>query len=371
MVLGKLPSAHAATLGDLEKSIVFEQIDWTGYVKYLDSDGQWYWHNDPIKVSFRCTGFFVGTKGEIATAGHCVQSEASEAVPSIHDSIIHAFLVKLSAEKSDPQEFVESWTGRAKANNWVVSGKMFDEKLPIQRVVTVAQPNGIDGAPLKRDRIAEVVGYQTFESGDLALLDLSDLTEPTPPLNIATETPSTGDPITAIGFPGNVFDMVDATTLHASNNKGSVSSKQTRNGTPFIGIDAAVSGGMSGGPTVRETEHGEFEVIGVNSFGNVDSESANFVTDTEKLVSFLKTHNVELSFAAVPEPSWTEAAWLKWAGAVVVALIIIALVVGLIVVSRRGKKQQQWSPYQTQPTSGYGGQFPPQAPAQGPPPSSV
>jgi hypothetical protein len=59
-----------------------------------------------------------------------------------------------------------------------------------------------------------------------------------------------------------------------------VSSSQNVEGAPFTEISSAMSGGMSGGPTVDS----QGRVIGVNSFGPTgEEESFNFVTGTDSL----------------------------------------------------------------------------------------
>ncbi len=73
-------------------------------------------------------------------------------------------------------------------------------------------------------------------------------------------------------------------SLDPTNKSGKVSKKSTVEGSPVYEIDAAISEGMSGGPTVDLGG----KVIGVNSFGPVGEPQAfNFVAPADGLATML------------------------------------------------------------------------------------
>ena len=138
---------------------------------------------------------------------------------------------------------------------------------------------------------AQLIATQKFLDGDNALLRVADLTG-TPALEVAEGTPVTGDTVISIGFPGSVMSIADIERQRPSHKNGTVSSRQySKRGVPSTEIDAAVSQGMSGGPTINA----DGKVIGINSFGIAgESQPFNFVTDTSTLRDFLTANGVHL-----------------------------------------------------------------------------
>lgn len=268
------PASPSATgePGDAEKSIVYVGIEWTGYVEYPTADGGWAW-SDPIDVQSGCTGWFASEEGHIVTAGHCLDPA------EIEGAVLSEFLAENDA--ADMEDSAQSWR---------VEG--YEEGAPPDRTdVWVVQPSAVEGAVIDDPLTVQVLDFLTLEDGDLALLKANGLQEPTAPLGIATASPEIGDPLTAIGYPGSVMSVSDVTRLRASFKSGTVSSVQVSdNGVAGTEINAEVSAGMSGGPTID----GNGDVLGVNSFGIVGEEqSFNFITDGAALRSFLERQGVE------------------------------------------------------------------------------
>ena len=124
---------------------------------------------------------------------------------------------------------------------------------------------GVEGGPLSGDEpiVAEIIGFQGFDDGDNGLLKIANM-DGMPALPIAGERPEIGEEVTAIGFPGEVSAVTDVKRQSSSYKGGEVSSHGVSlNGAPITEIDASVSGGMSGGPTLNEAG----EVIGLY-YGN-------------------------------------------------------------------------------------------------------
>ena len=241
--------------GDMEKSIVYVGIDWTGYVEFPTEDGSWEW-SDAVHVHMGCTGWFASDEGHVVTAGHCVDPEG-----------VKIYILRQFLADNDASHLEQSALG------WQVTG--WETSSPDRDEVQVVQPSAVEGAVIDEPLTVQVIDYLPLADGDLALLKANGLTEATPPLTIATDPPSIGSAVTAIGYPGSVASVSDVSRLRASFKSGTVSSSQvTEHGVAGTEINADLSGGMSGGPTVDATG----QVLGVNSYTVGDGQSFNFIT---------------------------------------------------------------------------------------------
>jgi S1-C subfamily serine protease len=142
---------------------------------------------------------------------------------------------------------------------------------------------------------------------DLALIEIVEQPPtvlPPDPLVLATELPSTGTLAFALGWPasrlrgpamtgGVVCGMADGLGLPSdlgvaeNNNSQKLIQTQTAMGdsTLFVVTDAAMSGGMSGGPLVNTTGH----VVGVNALIRPDLRAlGNYAISTEEVMEFLQ-----------------------------------------------------------------------------------
>ena len=146
----------------------------------------------------------------------------------------------------------------------------------------------------------QLVDYRPFEQGDVALLK-ADVTG-TVPLPVTASDPTSGTAVTSVGFPGSVQSVVDASRVRASFKTGSVSSQQISDqGVPRTEINADLSGGMSGGPTVDALGN----VVGVNSSKINGDQAFNFITDASDLHQWLTARGVTLAPLNVPAPEPT------------------------------------------------------------------
>jgi hypothetical protein len=280
------PASSAAPVSDTEKSIVLVGITWTGYVYYPTDAAftQWKWSDQTTASSF-CTGWFASTTGHIVTAGHCVDPQGGR------EAIIQNFLTANNATK-----FLD-----VAILNWRVAGD--SSGAPPVRSVQVVQPDGVKDTVIDEPLRAEVVNLKPFDQGDVALLRVAELSDPTVPLAIATTKPEIGSNLTAIGFPSSVVKVTDGRRIRPSFKTGTVSSHQVNNnGISGTEINAELGSGMSGGPTVND----QGQVIGVNSYKAIGNAEANFnfITDTENLRSFLQANNVAFN-AVSAQPAAT------------------------------------------------------------------
>jgi V8-like Glu-specific endopeptidase len=308
----------------LEKSIVYIDSVFAGTVKVPFKSGT---QSYTASVEAGCTGWFASSQAHIVTAAHCVDK----------DETIEAAILKKVLDGLN----LSSYLNQGTSEGWASVDSV---------TVRAYQPQGVTGAmPSLQSTglIAQIVDQETFDSGDLALLKIANV-DGTPALAVAANSPAVGDKITSIGFPGAVTDVSDASRQRASFKGGTVSSRQvTTAGVPITEIDAAVTHGMSGGPTVD----GNGAVVGVNSFRTRgESQAFNFVTDTQSLTAFLNRNGVtqpKTAPSAAPAPAPAPAPAANPFGDLTLILLIAGIVLLLlaggavawvVTVSRRKKR---------------------------------
>jgi len=126
------------------------------------------------------------------------------------------------------------------------------------------------------------VDFRSLSKGDVALLKVEKHNLPSSELATDADV-SIGTPILTVGFPLST-ERVTGPSLDPTNKSGKVSKKSSMEGSPVYEIDAAVSEGMSGGPTIDLGG----KVIGVSSFGPVGEPQAfNFVAPADSLATML------------------------------------------------------------------------------------
>ncbi|MCX5041915.1 serine protease [Aldersonia sp. NBC_00410] len=311
------------TVNDSVKSSVVQiYAEWTGYLQVPptadDPQGMWL---GPTTVNSSCSGFFVDQTGFIATAGHCVDPDGSD----VKEAIRAQSLADLAASGGLSDSELETATEVANAQQWTVEGK--DNGAPIERHIEVVQAPNTDGTVVDSWTTAQVVTFQKFEDGDNALLKLSGVPETTP-LVVSALAPKDGQDLTAVGFPANIARATDMTRVQQPSFKsGTASSQQvSESGVAGTEINADLSGGMSGGPTV-DAETGE--VLGVNSYllTQGSQQNFNFITNAPALRSFLASNGVQLAEAPAPESGTPVWIWGAIGGAAAVLLAAITAVI--------------------------------------------
>lgn len=329
-----LPATSAAAVAPdretVNESVVWVDVEWTGTVEvpFQDDTTEVY----EAATVIQCTGWFVSDIGHVATAGHCLEAD---------QSIVTRLYIDVIEDQDIGVEGLE-----LEDLDWAYE---LDDP-----TAYVGQPSVVDGV-LDDPTVAQIVAQQPFENGDNALLRIANL-KGTAALAIADEQPEVGEEVVAIGFAGSVDDVTATDRQPPSHKSGSVSSLSTSTkGAPVTEIDAAVSGGMSGGPTINENG----EVIGINSFGIVgESQPFNFVTDTESMRTFMEQNGVRLGAgvpvadesdadesdaqaASVPAPTAavSDEGGVNWL-VVVLVLVVLALVVAVAMMFFMMKRQR-------------------------------
>ena len=234
-----------------------------------------------FELTSQCTGFFVSPRGHVATAGHCVE-ESSD--------IREALLAQAA-------EFTTTcgcyYRGTPSAESVVDDYQVRN----LERTVTVAYGTNASGlrSGTALPALVEVIRGAERDTGDVALLKIE--AQDVPALRLAPDaTVRVGTDVVAIGYPASV-DYVTDNTFDPSFKDGSISSLKTIEGglLRVYEISAAVSGGMSGGPTVNLAG----DVIGVNSFGiRGETQAFNFVRPASIVTDVLKDKGVRNELGA-------------------------------------------------------------------------
>ncbi|MDZ7578293.1 MAG: trypsin-like peptidase domain-containing protein [Candidatus Nanopelagicales bacterium] len=273
----------------VQPAVVYEQITWTGWVYDITNSG-YFSETEPFTVSFQCTGFIVNPDGYIATAGHCVNYE---------NAVRDAIFAK-AVDYAYANNYYEARPSKATiatfARNWRIDGK--STKGQPDEAVSVAYGVSVSGEPSGKALPARIIKSLAFDKGDVALLKIKAQDLTVVPLSNNANT-GVGTEVVSIGYPISV-DLVTDANFNPSFKEGSISAEKTTSGglLPVYEISAAVSGGMSGGPTVSKVG----DVIGVNSFGITgEPQSFNFVQPSGTLQELLRSEGVENSLGKVTD----------------------------------------------------------------------
>ena len=261
-----------------QPGIVYLETTYQGYVRH--PSGAWLNRGRPLTIQASCSGFFVNPDGHFVTAGHCVDKTEGrsmlieQALTDLYDGMAPSLL--------DLQTALQTW-------------KVYSVDTPAKsgadRKVTASYGVDYGGFRAGKPLPARVQGLRAFDKGDVALLKLE--VDNVPVLKLApAEHSEIGTKVVSVGYPGSVDDATDASSFDPSFKEGSVSSEKTvgEGLVKVTEISAALSGGMSGGPTVDL----QGRVLGVNSFGPTgEPQPFNFITPVSEVAQLLADEGVE------------------------------------------------------------------------------
>lgn len=330
---------ETAIFDKVSDSLVYIGIEYTGKVRIpaeVTGSGKAVW-SDSTTVQYTCSGFVVDPSGFIATAGHCVDIDASVKADIREQMFVDA--VNAGAPESEAKALLD----QANADQWAVEGK--EPESPIDRHVVVIQPEGPNRV-IDDPITVQVVDLQKSNDGDNALLKASGVAA-LKPLVIADAAPKPGQALTAIGFPGSVTDVADPARLpRPSFKSGTASSQQVKpSGASTTEINADVSFGMSGGPTI---DNATGKVLGINSFGiKGEKQAFNFITDAPALRAFLQKNGVQLATGEQPPATGkSDTSSFPWMWVIIglLAAALVAVLIVLLVVMNRKKGGHQQQP---------------------------
>ncbi|HRY09602.1 MAG: trypsin-like peptidase domain-containing protein [Actinobacteria bacterium] len=272
----------------VQPAVVYEQITWTGYV--YDETNKGYFTQEPFVTSFQCTGFVVNPDGYIATAGHCVDYD-STVREAILTQVVEWAYVNDYYEAQPSMETIATF-----ARNWRIDGATSEGTADLD--VAVAYGVTVSGEPSGKALPARVLDVRSADEGDVALLKIEAENLTVLPLSDNTTT-GVGTEVVSVGYPASV-DLVTDASFNPSFKEGTISAEKTTAGglLPVYEISAAVSGGMSGGPTVGL----EGDVIGVNSFGiEGETQPFNFVQPASNVDELLRAEGVDNTLGTVTQ----------------------------------------------------------------------
>ena len=226
--------------------------------------------------------------GYIATAGHCVDDGIEGARGAILEQVVDSIV---AADPTVPYQVQYDFA----LANYETEG--FEDSSPIDREVSVIVGGGIGNDAEGNALPAQVIDYQPLSEGDVALLKIEASELPSAELAPDADV-AQGTPVLSIGYPGSTAEVTDP-GLEPTFKDGQISSKTMSGSVPFYETSAAVSQGMSGGPTVGF----DGRVVWVNSFSAADERQAfNFITTASQLDALLGRNNVTAELGPV---DWT------------------------------------------------------------------
>ncbi len=259
----------------IRPAVVYLQKDLSAYVG--DNKG---WFSDlkqPVKMSFRCTGFVVNPTGYVGTAGHCVDPGAEGSRGDIIKAIVQMDV------QNDPSIDFDKLFNYGMAN-WKIEGQVGGS--PIDQTFTVLRGGANGDKP--QSLPARLVDFRPVSQGDVALLkvEAGDMASS----ELATDTDvQVGQQIISVGYPGSTDKITDE-SMDPDNKDGTVSAKKTAGSVPVYETNAALSGGMSGGPTVGL----DGRVVGINSRGPAgETQPFNFIAPASGLAELLNRSGVK------------------------------------------------------------------------------
>lgn len=226
----------------------------------------------PFVATWGCTGFVVNPDGWVATAGHCVDPSTAKD------------LILKNAASTYMDQFPDSPAGHdlVATIEWLQKNARVEGDTPdrgAEMSITVLYGTG---TKLAGKMVASVADFRPLSKGDIALLKVERHYMPSAELAGDADV-SIGTPILAVGFP-EVTKRITGPSLDPTNKSGTVSKKSTMESLPEYEINAAVTEGMSGGPTIELNG----KVIGVNSFAPAgEPQPFNYIAPADRLAVML------------------------------------------------------------------------------------
>lgn len=268
------PQERAAALA--RPAIVYIEAKFTANV--LSPDGTSFAplnDDNPWEVNVTCTGFGVNPDGYIATAGHCVDATGPD---GIKDDIITQVAKEVHrVEDSIPEEDFRTECLAVCTVQGRVSGSPPD--------VQISVTGGATGNGSPQAQPARVVDFRPFDQGDVALLKIDATDQPS--IELGEAQVQIGTPVLSIGY----LEATTGPNREPTNKDGRISSKGPvgENPVPVYETSAAVSTGMSGGPTIGL----DGRVLGLNSFKLAkESQPFSYIAPSTELSELLNSNGV-------------------------------------------------------------------------------
>ncbi|KKC04719.1 trypsin-like peptidase domain-containing protein [Mycobacterium nebraskense] len=232
----------------------------------------------PFLATWNCTAFVVNPDGWVATAGHCVDPASATLLILKRAAMEYQNEFPDAPESSDPATTLE----------WLQKNARVEGDTPGQGPhVGIALMSGT-GTKLTDKVTANVVDFRPLGKGDAALLKVAKRNLPSSELATDADV-AIGTPILAVGFPESTQN-VTGPSLDPTYKSGKVSKKSVAGSNPAYEIDAAMTEGMSGGPTIGLNG----KVVGLNSFAPAgESQPFNFIAPADGIAAILASKGVK------------------------------------------------------------------------------
>ena len=234
--------------------------------------------NMPFLATWSCTAFVVNPDGWVATAGHCVDPESAKLLILKRAAAEYIAQYPDAPESRDPSATLD-WLQK----NARVEGDNAGRGPEVSLTLLYGT-----GAHVAGKIPANVVDFRPLGKGDVALLKIDSHNLPSSELATDADV-SIGTSVLSVGFAESTQN-VTGPSLDPTNKSGKVSKKSRMGSSPEYEIDAAVTEGMSGGPTIELNG----KVIGVNSFAPVgESQPFNFIAPADSLAAIMASKGVK------------------------------------------------------------------------------
>ncbi|WP_233214744.1 trypsin-like peptidase domain-containing protein [Mycobacterium sp. 4858] len=232
----------------------------------------------PFLATWNCTAFVVNPDGWVATAGHCVDPASATQLILKRAADEYRSEFPDAPESSDPATTVE----------WLQKNARVEGDTPGQGPhVGITLMSG-SGTKLTDKVVANVVDFRPLGKGDAALLKVAKGNLPSSELDVDADV-TIGTPVLAVGFPESTQTVTGA-SLDPTYKSGKVNKKTIAGSNPAYEIDAAMTEGMSGGPTIGLNG----KVLGLNSFAPAgETQPFNFIAPADGVAAILASKGVK------------------------------------------------------------------------------
>lgn len=236
-----------------------------------------------IKAEYSGSGSFINPEGYILTNAHVV-SFANETemyrdlnfammdfAGELTDNVIANLTGDIPAGfRSDMAQYIDNYSNISKPRTeiYVLTG--------------IADPkdNGVPAVVIK-------IGGP-YPDKDVAIIKTDIINRPSVYLG-DSDILDVGTPIFVIGYPG-VAEISEESMLEPSVTAGIISAKKaSEQGWPLLQIDAAISGGNSGGPVFDSRG----EVIGIATLGSTETQGFNWIVPINIVKEFMQEAGIE------------------------------------------------------------------------------
>ena len=239
----------------------------------------------------------------------------------------------LSSLSSVVRIFVDYDDGYSTGSGFVIANDGSTVYIATNNHVIEGDPNEIS-VRVNESSIVSASVVKTSEQIDLCILELSEYTN-LRPLSLSSKSPSQGDAIYAVGFPGAADAFSDEDTWIYSDptiTDGIVSALRrvsiVENGSPIdlLQISAAINHGNSGGPLFDAKGN----VVGINTYSIRDSQGIFGAIAVSELISLMDLCGIQptMSKSGISIPTW----------AIIGCIVLIVLLVGIQLFRRRSRK---------------------------------